>query len=238
MNTHIAVAWWVTFVCIVFSARIATTFLRRNPRMFTVMALFACGWTLVLGAYGTPDERMLSDLITDIAAFLDVYIGGLLMAEGRANEAQEEARISPLQVGALILLLFIAAPRAYAITVPQGTIFSLTLAQTKAYVSAALVTLGFGSIGLGARSISRGAPFIILATILVIYIACDVAYNLGYWPIAGSEWMPITAAFTFAALKAAFTLTFGSIVAYHGMSDEVRNRGPSYWVLSFFGLAF
>jgi hypothetical protein len=84
------------------------------------MALFPCGWTLVQGAYGTPNEERLSDLITDIAAFLDVYIGGLLMLEASTKQRRETAiKIIPIQSLALLALVFIAAPRAFDIAAPH-----------------------------------------------------------------------------------------------------------------------
>jgi hypothetical protein len=75
----------VTLLCVFFSARIALAFLRNDPRAFTVMALLACSWAQVFGYYSAKGRGEtagdLSDLISDLAAFLLVYLGGLLILD-------------------------------------------------------------------------------------------------------------------------------------------------------------
>jgi hypothetical protein len=89
-----SIAASVTLLCVFFSAWITLTFLRHSPRLFTAMALFTCSWMLVAGAYGAADEPKLSDLATDIAAFLFVYIGGLLVADARSAQPGGTSSVS------------------------------------------------------------------------------------------------------------------------------------------------
>src|SRR4051812_10832258 len=100
-----------TLVCLALSAFIALVFLRNNPRLFTAMALFVCSWTLVLGSYMHPNERALADLTSDLAAFLDVYVGVLLLLEvsGTRNESSGHEFLW-VQTFALTLLLFLVFP--------------------------------------------------------------------------------------------------------------------------------
>ena len=112
-TTH-DIAWLVTLACAVISLGTALKFLEHDSRMFTVMALFACSWILVLGIYEQKEaENKLASLMADIASFLDVYIGGLLILEGQIDEQNRAMRVVWLQRWALWLLLFITVPRAF-----------------------------------------------------------------------------------------------------------------------------
>jgi len=81
--TPTSIAWFATLFCVFFSARIATAFLRSNPRLFTVMALFACSWAVLLPYYGMPDSVGRAELLSALGGFLSVYTGGLLMLHAR-----------------------------------------------------------------------------------------------------------------------------------------------------------
>lgn len=74
--TSATIAWSATLFCVFFSARIGTAFLRSNPRLFTVMALFACSWAVLLPYYGVPDNIGRAELLSALGGFLSVYTGG------------------------------------------------------------------------------------------------------------------------------------------------------------------
>jgi hypothetical protein len=206
--------------------------------MFTVMALSACSWALVLGYY-TPESGKLSDLVTDLAAILDVYTGGLLVLESRAAPHNDShITIAPLQRLALILLLFIAAPRAIEISAPEGILAELPLSLTKAIVSGVLVIIGFASLGLGARGIASPWAFGLLVVILVVYGSGNVVYNLiRFSEPASRSLMSPPVAYGFAILKIVLSLVLSYIVALHGMTKEMRAAGLIYCLLHFFYLA-
>jgi hypothetical protein len=205
--------------------------------MFTVMALFACAWTMVEGFYRAPEEVVLADLTSNLASFLLVYIGGLLMLEARST-ASLETKTVPLQSFGLVLLVIIVAPKEFSMSLPGGASFGLSLEQTKAAISLAFDLASSISIALGAKEIyKRPLPFIFLLLILGCYIIMDTQHY-GYLIIgarpSGLTQFELEA---YAFLKAALTLTFGCMVVDYGMSNEDRIRGWRYWILHFFALA-
>jgi hypothetical protein len=243
-SNAIPVACWLSLGCVIFSARIATGFLRHNPRLFTVMALFACTWAHVLGYYTLQAHGQsgseLSGLLTDFAAVLLVYIGGLLILDSTDHKsgALEPVYIISFQSAAFVLLLFVATPRAIEISAPNPVLI-LRMDDVKHLVSAGLDVLAFVSIALGAYRIHKGWLYYILLAILVLYGALQVEYDLRCsWTVcADSLHMPAGYALTFAILKVAFTVSFGSIVAYYGMTEKWKRAGAFYWILHLIYLA-
>src|SRR6266568_4985645 len=63
--TPATLAWSATLFCVVFSARMADGFLRASPRLFTVMALFACNWAVLLPYYGMPADVPRPELLSE-----------------------------------------------------------------------------------------------------------------------------------------------------------------------------
>lgn len=238
-------AWWATLVCVLFSGRIATAFLRDAPRPFTVMALFACAWMLVLGYYsdkvGGATSAELADLVSDLGAFLLVYVGGLLVLETSARgQDGDETHVVTLQILALYLLLFIAAPRALEIIAPGGVkLLGVSQQNAKYFVSGAMVVIGFVSVGLGAWRIASGVPLATFLAIVTIYALVDL-YGSTYciWKECGKggQLTPVLA-LVFSALKLLFTFNFGCIVAQYGMSPDMRAAGWWYWIRHFIYVA-
>jgi hypothetical protein len=236
-----AFGWTVTLVCVLFSARVAFAFLRHDARMFTVMALFTCGWMCVLGGYGAADERKLADLVTDIASFLEVYVGGLLLLEATVRDKDMPPNTSWLQTGGLALLLFIALPRQFDFPEPAarwlGTA-GLSVYQAKVLASLAMSLIGFISIAIGARGIASIASYASLIIVSVLYMSLEIARMHDIWFAEGSH-KPMSVAFIygFGLSKLMYTVVFGWIVAKHGMPSEMRERGASYWIRRFLALA-
>jgi hypothetical protein len=117
--TPAAIAWSATLFCVVFSARMADGFLRANPRLFTVMALFACNWALLLPYYGMPAHVPRPELLSSLGGFLSIYAGGLLMLHAHQPHAPAPDVVT-WQVIGVNLLLLVAVESALAIPGPQG----------------------------------------------------------------------------------------------------------------------
>ena len=150
-------AWSATLFCVFFSARIGTGFLRSNPRLFTVMALFACSWAVLLPYYGMPDSMGRAELLSALGGFLAVYAGGLLMLHARAPH-EPAHDVVPWQVAGMYLLWVIVAQSALQIPGPPGGhLFGLSLHQTELGIGLVLDLAGFAAIGLGIRQ-AAGRP--------------------------------------------------------------------------------
>lgn len=235
--TAAKIAWIVTFLCVLFSARIATAFLRHNPRMFTVMALFACVWTLVQGVYRDPDETDLGNLISNLAAFLLIYIGGLLKLEASSTD-DHEINTVPLQTIGLIFLLFIAAaPKELSLPLPDGTSFGLNKDQTGAVIGLLFDVIASISVVFGAKGISNRPLFVLLVFALGGYVLMDLQRAYYQLITNTSQQLSTFQYLAYAFLKVYFTVTFGCIIAHHGMTDGDRKKGRRYWILHYFGLA-
>ena len=216
--------WTVTLACMMISIWIAFQFLQRNPRLFTVMALFACSWMLVLGGYESPEHRALAGVMSDIASFLQVYIGGLLILEGRDHHVSLN-KIVWLQRWGLWFLFLIGVPRSIALIFFPASFGKLINAtgltddQVGLIASAALDVISFVSIALGARRISHWGSYALLLAILILYGSAEIAREISVW--AGAAPMEAHFIFAFAAAKLAFTATFCFIVVRHAQKTNV-----------------
>lgn len=215
------IGWGCTLICVLISYYVST-YLRHSSRMFTVMALLACAWVLLLGAYGArldPNKdftqvRPLVHLASDIASFLLVYIGGLLALEGAQGKAV--GNTSWLQRVALGLLLLIVLPRQFDLGPLKADLMPLSVEQTELAVALALALVGWLSIAFGARAVSAGWPFYALVASLVFYSYLNVERTIDLW-WDGSTPKRMTPFFiySFAAAKLVFTCIFGYIVVRH-----------------------
>jgi hypothetical protein len=79
-------AWFAVAICISLSARGATVYAKNSPRVFTILALFALNWALLIPYYSLPNPP---ELLASFAGFLLVYIGVLLRREARSNSLNE-----------------------------------------------------------------------------------------------------------------------------------------------------
>ncbi len=237
-----AIAWWVTLVCIIFAARVAGAFLRDNPRIFSVMALFACAWALVLGFYAArwrgDNASELLRLVSDIGSVLLVYTGGLLILDTTPKQG-ESPHVVPIQIFALYALVFLAAPRVIEIvSSPSGALIGITPNDAKDVVSAILVAAAFTAIGIGAYRISTGISRAFFLYALALYGGLLAYTNVQCIWNACNEDPQITQqwALVFSVLKIVVNLQFCWMVGVHGMTQPAREAGPTYWILHFFGL--
>jgi hypothetical protein len=171
--------------------------------------------------------------------FLLIYIGGLLKLEA-SNTANHEINTVPLQTIGLVFLIFIAAaPKELSLNLPDGTNFGLNKTETNAVIGVLFDMIAGISIVFGAKEISNRPLLVLLAIALGGYVLIDI--ERAYYQIKAIEdtlqQMSPLQYLAYALAKVCFTLTFGCIIAYHGMTDGDRKKGPLYWVLHFFGLA-
>jgi hypothetical protein len=218
---------------VVICIRVAFKFLQEHPRLFTVTALFACSWMLVLGIYQSAEENKFAGQMSDVASFLDVYIGGLLILEGLDDQQQHHNNIVWLQRGALWLLSIVAVPRAFVVFLnsdqfPElkeivGSVFGPGDYQRQLglVVSVALDFSGFTAIALGAKRISGPGLYSLLITILIIYALTLVAREMSVW--VTYKPMPAYFLFSFAAAKLALTLTLCGIIVLY--AKRIGNKG-------------
>jgi hypothetical protein len=149
-----------------------------NPRLFTVLALFAASWALAASAYNDPpypqgslglqgaaapqaasgrDPFRLHDVAADMASFLMVFVGALLAREG--NEPDRFLSSQRLQVYALVLLGILTVPA-------QKSHYGVHL---EFVMAGALGLLGFIALGVGAKAIAHPQEYRWLFWILLAY---------------------------------------------------------------------
>ena len=237
--TPTTIAWSAALVCVVFSARMADGFLRASPRLFTVMALFACNWAVLLPYYGMPANVPRPELLSALGGFLSIYAGGLLMLHAHQPHGPAPDVVT-WQVIGVNLLLLVAAESALAIPGPQGAhLFGLSHHQTELAVGLVLVVTGFVAIAKGVKDFAGTLAFCVLALILAGYAALEVKFAWQQWQNPETTTIPDLYLYVFAAAKVLYTLTFGSIVAYKGMTDQDRTdpatgrRRIGHWILLF-----
>ena len=232
------IAWSASLLCVVFSARVADGFLRASPRLFTVMALFACSWALLLPYYGMPGEVARPELLSALGGFLSIYAGGLLMLHAQQPHDPAPDVVS-WQVVGVNLLLLIAAESALAIRGPHGGyLFGLSYHQTELVVGLVMVLAGFVAIAKGVKDLAGTVPCAILSAILLAYAALEVKFAWDEWESTATTEIEPLYLYVFAAAKLIYTITFGSILAYKGMTDYDRvdaagRRRYVHWILLF-----
>jgi hypothetical protein len=69
------VAWFACVYGVVLSAKCADKWLTESPRLFTICALFALHWAIILPYYSSAPP---SEILPACGGFLGVYIGVLL----------------------------------------------------------------------------------------------------------------------------------------------------------------
>ena len=241
------IPWIATLGCVIFSSAIAFAFLRENPRLFTVMALFAFSWSLLLPYWAMPSsERGSWEVIGVYTGFLTVYIGALLLLHAHALQAASLSHwgVVALQATALRLLLYVVMPSAllllgleklnsfYNINMDEPTMQTI-LRQIQSVIGFALGLIGFACIIWGVRRIGGTISAIALSAVLICYATIELAANIQFWfklddklpPFCTYCPPPTWYPNLFAIMKSLYTLVFGSTIAYHGMPAADRQAG-------------
>jgi hypothetical protein len=237
-----------TLFCVFFSARIALAFLRENPRLFTAQALFTFSWTLLLPYWSlrTDLERSSLEIVGVYTGFLHVYIGGLLLLHALSGETRAH-RIAWLQVIGLRLLLLVVTPTALlgVVLIWIDTQIGVKINDPESvrrhimvFVGTLIGIVGFICVAWGVRRIGGWFSFVLISVIFLWYTAIGIASDIQFWiepdgsrPLLPQDFLaPSTFEYWFAILKCAYTLTFGSIIAYYGMPEADRQAGFFHWL--------
>jgi hypothetical protein len=203
------IPWIATLGCVVFSTAIAIAFLRNSPRLFTVMALFAFSWALLLPYWAMPiADRALWEIIGVYTGFLTIYIGGLLILHKEAEDSEqasklagtsehggkkadtsEQASVVWLQKAALRLLIFIVMPSAIVVfSIEQINAFfgmhldaPMVRRQIELIVGDTLGIVGFVCVVWGVRKIGATYSAVALGVVLLCYAALELLDDWQFW---------------------------------------------------------
>jgi hypothetical protein len=193
-----------------------------NPRLFTVLALFAATWALTASIYEVPPypgmpskpantSFRLHDVAADLASFLMVFVGALLAREGRETSGFFNSQ--RLQVYALVLLGLLTVPTQAA---PRLGISPAQGEQTELLVAGALGLLGFISLGVGGKAVAKPEHYRWLYWTLVGYGLLVIGRHAHLIVmIPKREPMSDFFVIAFAMVKVLLTLIFCTIVVRH-----------------------
>lgn len=212
---------YASLVCVWVSGNLALSYLKKSPRLFTAMALFAFIWALLIVYWGTDDKKTQATLSV-YTSFLLVYIGGLLEAHAKdKNKLDDFNLVDQFQYWAVALLL---------VVVTGKTFIGFEHDKVIAIIDEILFVLGISAVWMGMKKLSNSSAFFTLTLILIAYIVIQAGYliptfkeelgDLSRYNLPMSYYP-----YCFAALKVILTLVFGCMVAYIGMSEENRRLG-------------
>lgn len=220
--------YWLAYLaaagCFVITAYFARE-VRANARLFTVLALFAGTWALVMAIYGTapyPDMGQapsaavaaksqsafrLHDTAEDLASFLMVFAGAIL-----ARERDDEHwffNSQRLQVAAMSILVLLAIPHR----LPES--WNIPAPTAELVLASALGLLAFLALALGAKAVADQKQFVWLLWIIIVYAVLTTARNVELLVAVKRNPQSDFFALSFASLKLLMTFFFGYIVLYH-----------------------
>lgn len=214
----------VSLACVMI-AYWASKLVRDNPRLRTVLALFACGWVLQMGAYGAPSEaHALANLAADLVSFVHIFAGVLLIEDTESKWLT--MAVTVLQAAGFWLLI--------ALLVPHRQEFNDILKQAPidAYKVEIIVALALGlasflALGLGIWSSVRGnlgVAFYVLAGALILYslLSIERAIELLSTPKPGPR-LSSGMVVAFSLAKVVLTSAFSFII----VALSLKARSPA-----------
>lgn len=205
----------------------------KHPRLYTVIALFAGAWVLVMGAVkarwvlrgiegqlqGLSQKDFASittglpDLVSDLASFLFIYAGAILAREAAAGHWVLRVQ-HWFQLAGLALLFSLVLPNPWLQHV------------NSLYISELIGAVGFASLVVGARPVTASMPilFWMLVCTVLAYTGISVVRT---WELlnAASGPRPVMQAaqiYTIVFLRFALTGLFCWIVLRHYRSPQGR----------------
>jgi hypothetical protein len=231
------IGWSATFACVAISVFVARTWLRQSWRLYCAMALFACGWMLVLPTYGaptdtlTPEERKLISFASDIVSILFAFTGALLVGDVRTRRADRPVEVSWELRASMGLLFFLAAPAAISIpTSPFGALiqewFGITQIADKQVglvVSTFLNLAGFFALARGVYHMHGPTKiYKTFAVILIGYFLMTVFRAFELW----TSYVPTKEVYVLVVslAKLLTTILFSYAVITYARSAAVRPR--------------
>jgi hypothetical protein len=201
----------------------------KDPRLFTVLALFAGAWVLVMAGVDsrvqTPGSTPVADRAFDVASFLLVFSGTML-----AREAPPGHRLLTLQkwiqVAALWLLFVLVVPSQLPIKLP------LSYEQIELVIGEVLSAVGFLALALGTRAVARGPLFWLLVIVVAVYECLSLSRTIEIFTISpGTErpFMDTWELYSFIAMRFLLTGLYCYVVvtAFHQTSLGVTGDAPS-----------
>ena len=238
-STGYWIGWWSTVGCFMISFY-AATHIADQPRLTTVLGLFAGSWVLAAaaiasriqamgkGTLATSTDVALGDRAFDMAAFLFVFAGTALAREAPgdhwANKAQRWA-----QVAGLWLMFFLVLPDR----IPKPP--QLSIPQADLIVSEVLGVVGFISLALGVSAISSRRVLVGVIVLLVAYeglsllrtldLFHDLADNERSLMRAGLLYPLVGARMLLTGLFCYVVLTHGRVLRRKAMLEEASKMG-------------
>jgi hypothetical protein len=206
------IGWWSTVGCFMISFY-AATYIADQPRLTTVLALFAGSWVLSAaaiaariqamgkGTLATSTDVALGDRAFDMAAFLFVFAGAALAREAPAGRWANKAQ-RWVQVAGLWLMFFLVLPDR----IPKPP--QLSLPQADLIVSEVLGVVGFISLALGISAIGSRRALVAFVALLVAYEALSLLRTLDlFHDLADNERSLMRAGLLYPLVGARLVLT-------------------------------
>lgn len=194
-----------------------------EPRLKTVLALFACGWVLQMAAYSAPrDAHDLANLASDLLSFVHIFAGVLLIEQLQTKWTPR--LIGVLQAAAFWLLLALLIPRRqeFHAALDQAP---LTAHQVDQITSLAMTLIAYVSLSIGAWVFARGSLlFWLLVSSLAFYAALNGLRFAELWN-ADPQAIPRLNSMMvlgFAVAKLAVTAFFSAIVVTSAVKPLAR----------------
>jgi hypothetical protein len=224
------IAWACCAICVWFSAQTASAFCKSHPRQYTVFALFALVWALLLTYYTVPPEVQYRELFAAYGGFITVYVGGLLSLEALKGDNTVETVTSIQRIG-MWLFVPLAFASIWKIELP-GFSFQLPREKSQVVVTTLMDVAGYVSLSYGTWKLCGRRAGIAVTGILVVYITAEWVYT--FWSLGQkTPGMPDVLTYMFGALKIVLTVTFSYYVSLTTMIDRERARGIPHWCLRF-----
>ena len=243
------VASLVSIICTAIAAQTANKYFKFKPRLFTIMALFAFVWALLIEYYSENDKKSSSELMSAYGGFILVYIGGILFLDANEtkNDRSSVTNVSTIQRLGLWLFLLIASPSLIKLSTGNGDL-GLTRLQQETLIATLLDIAGYLSIAYGFRKwCNKKDPSALLLVLLFLYSASEVIYTILFWPPSGAasttispETFPVSTTLwasifkgIFSVLKLCFTLIFCFGVSKYGLpkGERPESFGLYLWKL-------
>jgi hypothetical protein len=201
---HYFLGWSSALACFLISYFTARH-VRSNARLFTVMALFAGAWVLIMAAIQSrsrlPDLTALPDRAADVASFLMVYTGSVLAREGPPAPTIELAQ-RWLQMAGLWLLFLLVLPSQLPLKLP------LTPEQIDLALGELLGCAGFLALVVGSRAVASPRLFWPLLGTVLFYQCLSLARTCELWMLPVGAIRPaMRPEYVYAYLIARFLLT-------------------------------
>jgi hypothetical protein len=236
------IAWAATVLCAIVSARGATGFAKRSPRVFTVLALFSLNWAILIPFYSSSKPSI---LLAGFAGFLLVYVGVLLRRESHSPLATDQRPSSNIsnyireEVArrdriSLWLLGLLITPSAVSFL--PTTILPINSSHTELVTSSFITYVGYYSVCSAVRVYSRRRwGWWLLTAVAIPYALVDAWFTFQtlFHPPAIDECIAVVWScpstlmskqflYLFAILKILFSSVFIYLVLDESLSDEDR----------------